>query len=242
MELQQKNIIEAFDAVRAWADEAHTRSEGDNYSSIDQLRYVLDQPNHSILGVEERLSVNGNQSLVGFQIVGDPNVGTKTRYVLPIHFAIMRLFELVPGIILRLQDDAHRSVYARKGIHRTDDDLIFSLGIRLAASLAKEFGLPKRSRLDRILFNAPPDATLNPRRTNSYRHVVPSGSVLIRARQTHAQTQETWLKAVQGSLKKSKQDELRELPSTLKLLFMTADRWHWKELIDRLEDDPRLSA
>lgn len=233
----------AFEVVKTWAIEASQREGPSNHPNLDTLQYVLDTPERSIVGFEEELATFEERSVVGFQILGERNVGTKTRFVLPIHFVVMRGLELIPGVHMRLNDDPHRAVYRRKGVERSDDELIFSLSVRCNQALAEEFGLPRRSRLDRILFNAPPDAALNPRRGSDHRYVVPSGSVPIRTRHIHAQTQETWLRVAQSAIRKAKlQNRLVELPNVLRLLFVTADRWHWSDLIDRLDADPRLTA
>jgi hypothetical protein len=239
MELEL-SITAAFDAVRGWATKAAHITTSSEHPSLDQLRFVIEKRRRSIVHVDDEIASYHGRSVIGFQLVGEGNVGNRTRHVLPVHFVIMRLLELVPGISMRLNDDSHRKHFNQQGIDRPDEDLIYTLGIYFAESLAKEFGLPKRSRLDRVLFNAPPDTKLNPRRTGDHHFVVPSGSVLMRVRRGQAQTQETWLKVVASSIRKAKLDELRELPEILRLLFVVADRWHWDELLDRLDDDPRL--
>jgi len=243
MNLRTLSAESAFEVVKTWAIEASQCDEPSNHPSLDALRYVLGTPARSIVGVEGELATHEGRSVVGFQILGEPNVGTKTRFVLPIHFTVMRGLELIPGVHIRLNDDPHRAYYRRKGVERSDDELIYSLSVSCERALAEEFGLPRRSRLDRILFNAPPDAVLNPRRGSNHRYIVPSGSVPVRTRHINAQTQETWIKVAKSAICKAKlQDKLAELPDVLRLLFITADRWHWSELIDRLESDPRLTA
>ncbi|MHC2318831.1 hypothetical protein ACVIHC_005877 [Bradyrhizobium diazoefficiens] len=243
MDLRELSAESALEVVGAWVIEASQCDDPANHPSLDALRYVLNTPERSIIGVDRQLAMFEGRSVVGFQIIGEPNVGTKTRFVLPIHFAVMRGLELIPGVRLRLNDDPHRAVYRRRGIERPDDELIYSLSISCKTTLAKEYGLPRRSRLDRILFNAPPDAALNPRRGSDHRYVLPAGSVPIRTRQIDAQTQETWLKVAKSAVRKSHHpNRLAELPEVLRSLFVTADRWHWTELIDRLDADPRLTA
>jgi hypothetical protein len=237
--MNEINIPDAFQKIKSWATQAE-KVEAANYPDVQPLQYLLPKVRRSILGVDASLSEYQKQAVIGFEITGGANVGTKTRYVLPIHFAIMRAFELVPGLTIRLNDDAHISQDRKRGIKRSDNDLIFNLGIRLNATLAKELGLPKRSKLDRILFSASSDAILHPRRTGDHHYVVPSGYVPIRNRQEGFQTPETWLSGIRRIVRKHAAEELRGLPDALSSLFVTAERWHWSELIDRLPNDPRV--
>ncbi|XIA63353.1 hypothetical protein ACFIOY_29880 [Bradyrhizobium sp. TZ2] len=237
IELNKLSITDAFRAVQDWAAQAGGLDSA-QYPDHSSLRFLLLKQRRSIVGVDAEMSSYDGQPVVGFQIQGEGAIGIKTRYVLPVHFAIMRSLELVPGISMRLNDDAHKAHHRRQGNERSDEELIYALGIHSSALLARESGLPKRSRLDRILFNAAPDAALYPRRTGDHHYVVPSGSVPLRTRLRYAQTQETWLEAVENSIRKAELPDLQALPNVLRMLFATADRWHRDELIDRLPDDP----
>ncbi|WP_342714101.1 hypothetical protein [Bradyrhizobium sp. B039] len=239
--MNEISITDALQNIKSWATKAE-QVQAANYPDVQPLRYLLPQARRSILGVDASLSEYQGQAVIGFGITGGANVGTKTRYVLPIHFAILRAFELVPGVTVRLNDDAHISRDRKRGITRSDDELIFNLGIRLKATVAKVLGLPKRSKLDRILFSAPPDAILHPRRTGDHHYVVPSGYVPIRNRHEGFQTQETWIAGIERIIRNPASSELGELPDTLRSLFMTAESWHWSELVDRLPCDPRIDS
>jgi len=240
MELKKITIAEALTVVSEWTAKAAQSRGSSNAPDLEPLRYLLDTRRPSILGVDLELLAHKGQALVGFRLTQSETIGDqKTRYVLPIHFAIMRAFEVIPGIRLRLDGDSHEGDRAKRKVQRREEKLIYPMNIYLPAALAQKLGIKGQSRLDRILFNAPPDARLHPKRTGHHRVFVPSESVLLEYRGEPLQTQETWLRLAKLALTDGQHDGLRGLPTVLQSLFVTAERWHREELDGRLDDDPR---
>lgn len=227
---------DAFIAIKSWAAAAAKGETQSECPEVSPLCFTLAKDS-TIRRVESKLHSYNGIGLIEFDIDGPKSEGVKTRYMLPVHFAITRLLELIPGVRVRMRGDAHET----PGDDRPAGELIYSLEVRFSASFKKSYEL-RESRLERILFNAPPDVRLHERRTGSYRYIIPSSFVPIRTRRLDAQNADTWLRVVAKAVRQGGADELLDAPEVLRQLFVTAERWHWAELIDRLEDDPRVSS
>jgi len=240
MELKKLTIAEALAVLTEWSEKAMHSKGSSDAPDLEPLRYLLDIRRRSILGVDSEVTTHNGQALVGFRLAQSERISDqKTRYVLPVHFAMMRAFELIPGIRLKLDGDSHEGQRAKRNIRRQEEKLIYPMNIYLPAALAQKLGIKGRSRLDRVLFNAPPDARLHSKRTGHHRMFIPSESVLLEYRGEPLQTQETWLRLAKLALTDGQHDGLRGLPTVLQSLFVTAERWHREELDGRLDDDPR---
>jgi hypothetical protein len=233
--MKEITAVELFGALKHWASEAKRKSP----SAPPSLRPILfPLSNERTRSIDSAaLAKFNSKTVVAFEIRGEGEVGIKTRHVLPVHFAILRALELVPGLRLYLQDDAHKTYDKAKGRSRTKSELIYHLKLRCK----KLAGKITQTKVDRILFNAPPDASLHERRTGDYRYIVPSGFVPLRIRKAgDVITQESLTSAVAALITasvKSTPFAKNEFVKLLNDLFAIGDKWHWKELIDRTEED-----
>jgi hypothetical protein len=229
------NSVEAFKAIEQWSLEASKQATSSGHPNVAALGHLLETASY-FRRVKHTPRDYQGQKVVEFDISNPSKAGVLTRYMLPVHFAIIRLLELIPGITVFMADVTHETLNNA----RPESDKIFALKARCAPSLAQIFGLPRVSRLDRIMFSAPPDTKLFERRTGDYHYIIPANYVPLRYRGVDAQTAETWLKVVVTAVTRSKSAELSNAPLVLRQLFLTAERWHWGELQDRLPEDPRV--
>lgn len=240
MEMKKLPLLEAFAAVTEWASAAKRNASSSSFPSLEPLRYLLDKPNPSILGIDPGVTTLSGQVVIGLRLLGARSVGNeRTRYVLPIHFAMIRAFEIIPGARIKLDADSHAGDRAKRNVQRPQEKLIYPMNIHLPPAFAKSLDIRGASRLDRILHNAPPDARLHSKRTGNFRLFAPSESVLLEYRGDPLLTQHDWLRFTALALEKGGHKELQNLTDVLRSLFVTADRWHWDELDGRLESDPR---
>jgi hypothetical protein len=147
----------------------------------------------------------------------------------------------VPGFRTVLGHDTNKGYGERKGKPRGEADQVFRLVLQVPMDdRTKRYNFRSgQVQLDRILNHVPPDARVYELRGANYQLIIPSGSVLIRYR---------------GSVEFAGQEDLirltREIVSGLasqfgvgpdamaKLLsdlFTISDKWHFDELIGRIE-------
>ena len=233
--MNELNVGDAFSAITKWALEAAQSQSHLECPDVAPLRFIL-ASGSAIRRVSSQPHIYGDLELIEFDIDRPKDDGVLTRYMLPVHFAITRLLELIPGVSVRMRGDTH----PRPNDDRAADDLIFALEVRYSASFRRSFDF-KDGRLERILFNAAPGVRLHERRTGNYRYIIPSSFVPIRTRGLNAHNASDWMRVVDRAVRQGNENTLLVAPSVLRRLFVTSERWHWLDLIDRLQDDPRIS-
>lgn len=226
---------EMFGALTHWAEEAKRKSPSAPPSLKPILLPLSNELTRSIS--KAALTKFNHKRIVAFDIRGQGQVGVKTRHALPVHFAILRALEIAPGMKLYLQDDAHKARDKIKGQLREDSDLIYHLTLEWLGAEGKN----KRAKVDRILFNAPPNASIHERRTGDHHFIIPSNFVLLRIRKAEdLMTQESFLRSIAVAPRSpSKRADFSndEFINLLGDLFALADKWHWGELVDRTNED-----
>ncbi|HRF07567.1 MAG TPA: hypothetical protein PL193_02830 [Xanthobacteraceae bacterium] len=223
---------EMFRALARWTEEAKLTKS----SAPPSLEPILSDLHNS--GIRNAAEADMDSiKVVAFDIKGEGKLGVKTRHVLPVHFAILRALEMVPGMKLTLGDDTHKAQDKAKGQPRENSELIYHLVlIWRRANKSK-----KRVKVDRVLFNAPPNASIHERRTGDHHFIIPSNFVLLRIRRAEdLMTQESFLRAAEVALESSSSSvdfSKEEFINLLGNLFALGDKWHWKELRDRTSED-----
>src|SRR5665213_265278 len=217
---------EALVAIKDWANRAKERPASSPPDLAPLCKTLPEGRHRSILHAKETLY--DGRTVVAFDVKG-PGSETYTRHVLPVHFGIMRLLELVPGIKILIKDDAHKNRPKKDGRLPKRDQLLFHLTIMIPKALAKKLGFPRMIGLDRILFNASPDAKLYERRTGDYRYILPSGSIPLRHQGNPLFSQDSLLHAVGELITAAPEFSPATSDSAAHLLsklFIIGDEWH----------------
>jgi hypothetical protein len=221
---------EALKVIANWAAEAEQALEGKDGPDASVLCFLLRK--QAIHRVAVSADLYEQNQLVEFDIDGPLKAGRKTRFMLPVHFAITRLLEIIPDVRLRL---------INKGRTDAADERYFNMVVRYHPRFAKTHDLTDANRLERIIFNAPPDAEVGERRGGDYRRLIPSEYVLSKNRGYNKQGAERWVRICE-SVFAVPGDPLGTLPKVMRQLMIIAERWHWGDLSGRLPDDPRISS
>jgi hypothetical protein len=238
---------DAFRRLREWANAARLRVQSNrtDLPSTKPLRETLlpeDHPRCSIIeaGIGYHMHKSRRRLLVGFKTRDWPDHATSFRYVLPVHFAVLRTMELVPGVRLFLSGDRNLARDLLRGVKRPQNQLIYDM--KLSAPKAKG----RRAidiKVDRILFNVDGRTSIYARRTGDHHHIVPEGSVPIttRVRKQPLWDQRAILRAVGELIARNRRGECpvaaEAIKELLEDLFTIADELHWSELIDRRPED-----
>jgi hypothetical protein len=235
---------EAFGSIRAWTDEAKKRIQVGQLDlpSAKALRKLLpvNHPRCSIVETIPGYEVSNGRSVIGFKTRVWPKEATKPRYVLVVHFVVLRALELVPGIKVFLAGDRNKGRDAADGVSRPQEQMIFNLTVSIAKHKMRVLG---QTKLDRILFNVDKDTSLYARRKGDHHYIVPSGSIPIaaRIRKRPYSDQEALLRAVRAMIERPQRlpppCSANEMLDVLMDLFAIGDELHWGELDDRLPRD-----
>lgn len=183
------------------------------------------------------------RTVIAFEVNGGKRVGVRKRHLLPAHFAVLRLLEIIPGMSLLLRDDQHRGQDLTTGRVRSEDEMIFNLAISISKPKAARLGILRATKLDRVLFDVSADTRLYERRSGDHRYITPSNFVPIRFRGEALRTQSDLVRAVESLVYDAPEEfsdrSPREIIDLLKSLLAIGNDLHWNELIDRLPDDAR---
>lgn len=221
----------ALEVIKGWTEKAYAIEASKDCPDITSLCFLLHQP--AIHRVSVRPDAYKGHRLIEFDMDGPNKAGRKTRYMLPVHFAITRLLELIPDVRLCMVSKG------KKGAKEADR--YFYMTVRYPVKFQEAHQLKDRNRLERIIFNAPPNAVVSEQRNGNFQYIVPSEYVLAKHRGEDKQNAERWLEIAQAVFG-NPSHSLRDHPNVLRQLFVIAERWHWEELSGRLPDDPRLSS
>lgn len=229
----------AIDALSEWAQIAR-REQATKPSDASTLCFNMQKARFILSSalVEYR-----GRTLIAFEIDGGKRIGERKRHLLPAHFAVLRLLEVIPGLTLLLRDDQHRSQDVKTGRVRSEDEMIFNLAMKTSARKASRLRILQVTKLDRVLFDVNSDTRLYERRSGDHHYILPSCYVPIRFRGAPLHTQPDLVRAVKalvddqpdGSLGKSSS----EIVDLLKTLLAVGNDRHWNELIDRLPGDTK---
>jgi hypothetical protein len=217
---------EALEAIKGWTEKACAIEASKDCPDITALCFLIRKP--AIHRVSVKSDLHKGHKLIEFDIDAPGNAGRKTRYMLPVHFAITRLLELIPDVRLCIISKGKK------------DDRYYYMTIRYPPKFRKAHDLRDANRLERIIFNAPPNAVVSEQRNGDYQCIAPSEYMLAKNRGDDKQNAERWL-GISQSVFGTPGDPLRDLPKVMRKLFVIAERWHWEELAGRLPDDPRIS-
>lgn len=230
---------DVFQSLHHWAEEARAHSAA---CPPDVSLLLAGIPSVSRSITRAGPSCYQGQTVIRFDVKGQGGIGIKTRHVLPVHFAMLRILDLIPYARLVLKDDPHKHRPKKGGRLPAPEEIMYYLSLSVAGDKAKALSIPRMIKADRILFNAPPDATLHERRSGDYRYIVPSGSVLLRHHGDPLITQDSLLRAIQELAEDQTMiSDIRPYAviDLLSMLFSIGDDWHWGELLDRNnETDP----
>jgi hypothetical protein len=221
------NPIQAsFDDLRKWANEANLRS-GDNPPDFQHPMVLPEGTRRSIISAKP--ANRSDRKLVAFRVL--TNVETREpRHVLPVHYAIMRALELVPGMLLRMIDKS-------AGKDRLVDERIYNVMLIIPDGTQrklKQHGHKTFNKVSimRVLFAAPPDAELHEIYRSDYHLIVPGNYVLTKL---HSKDdvigQQSVLDAVRKLFKISTNGlNAEEMAALLVDLFKLGQKWHGAEL------------
>lgn len=225
-----------FEVIKESVASAKKMERGDEYDIgplLDELN-ALKRPRY-FWPDGERKDDQGRK-IVAFGRGHKTPTNTSRRMMLPLHFATTIALSLVPGFQLRMVDKT-------SGLQRQPADQIHSINLSVNPEKRKT-GMLSATSLVRILFNAPPDASIRERRCRDFRIIIPENFILGRYRGRDNRTQKDVLKAVDALLGEKFARVLypftaREMTTLLRSLFRTSDKWYWESLLDRCEGDPR---
>lgn len=219
----------AFNSLQAWRTEAKSRTSN-NPPEFDGPLFLPESTRRSIFDVK-RIRRDG-QRFYEITVPGPTNQLHPRRF-LPVHFAIMRSLELVPGVSMKMGDQTGRQD-RKVGWERLDEERIYRINLRVG-----KWSTP----LCRVLFRVPPNAELHERRNYDHRFVVPSAHVLTKLRRrVPPRTQDEVIDHIRNLIDVAKWRHFlpfnsNQMVSLLEDLFTISDAWHWKELADRLSSE-----
>lgn len=232
---QIDQLADAFRGLRDWTSKAK-EGLGRDTARLPPIRPLLKplpkgHPQQSI--VRAKAKHQKGRSLVAFKTRRWPAYATRDRRIKPVHFAILRALELVPGMRVFLNGNRKPSVTKAS-------EMIFNLSLGISPTKARRLRTFQTTKLDRILFNVGRYAMIYERRLGDHIDIIPCRSVPIRCRPRKLIDQYSVVRAVERLVS----DFGSELPFTawdmrelLEDLFAISDHLHWDELIDRLPSD-----
>jgi hypothetical protein len=244
-----EDLLKQYAVVRHWADKALDSITGSRpLPNAEALLAILPASfkSRSIVFSETEVWKDSNTGQVLEAIRFQTRTGMKNRrLVLPVHFAQIRVLELVPHIVIKLHDDKNRARDKQNGRDRTEDQMIFTLHLHYQKAAADELSIrPRQMELDRVFFNAYPDVRLYERRDVDYRYIVPRHSILLRARYKNPapHNQKALIEAVLKLMVRHGGQypfSATQIATLLGDLFTIGDALYWNMLSGRIDEQDR---
>jgi len=239
--MSNKQVWPEFYALAEWATAAR-RASADSPPDVSKLCFIQPAATKFVLSAEPIEYCC--RTVIAFEVDGGKRIGVRKRHLLPSHFAILRLLELIPGLTLLLRDDQHRNQDVKTGRVRSEREMIFNLAIKISPRKAKRLRILQATKLDRILLDVDSQTRLYERRNGDYRYILPASFVPIRFRGAPLHTQPDVVRAVFTLLNDhpSFRQIAKDVAHLLEELFAIANDWHWDELIDRVPTDIKSAS